>query len=122
MKVIWKSNIVTSQYCQVKVCLKPMISHSKTSQYSKVKVCLKSLISQGKTSQYHKVIVYLKPVISQSKFSGSRKFTLRYQQFEIKEVEMHGQMGNVFKLHSLIQENTLRYRCSRYQELTVSTV
>ena len=120
MKVIWKSNIVTSQYRQVKVCLKPMISHSKKSQYSKVKVCLKTLISQGKT--YHKVKVYLKPVISQSKFSGTRKFTSRYQQFEIKEVEMHGQMGNVFKLHSLIQENTLRYRCSRYRELTVSTV
>ena len=32
-------------------------------------------------SQYHKVKVHPKLRISQGKFSGSRKFTLRYQQF-----------------------------------------
>ena len=34
-------------------------------------------------SQYLKVKVHLKLLISQSKFSVHRKFTLRYQQFEI---------------------------------------
>ena len=35
-----------------------------------------------------KVKVPLKLLISQSKFSGTRKFTLRYQKFEISGVEM----------------------------------
>ena len=39
-------------------------------------------------SGYLKVIVYSKLLISQSKFSGPRKFTLRYQQFEIKGLEL----------------------------------
>ena len=38
-------------------------------------------------SRYLKVEVHLKLLISQSKFSGSGKFTLRYQGFEIKEVD-----------------------------------
>ena len=32
--------------------------------------------------------VHAKLLISQSKFSGPRKFTLRYQWFEISEIEM----------------------------------
>ena len=32
--------------------------------------------------------ISLKQLISQSKFSGPRKFTLRYQKFEITGVEM----------------------------------
>ena len=36
--------------------------------------------------RYFRVEVYPKLLILQSKFSGSRKFKLRYQQFESKEV------------------------------------
>ena len=39
-------------------------------------------------SQYLKVKVHPKLLISQNKFSGPRKFILRYQEFEIKGVEM----------------------------------
>ena len=40
------------------------------------------------SSGYLKVKVNLKPLISQSKFSGPRKFTFRYQLFEMVGVEM----------------------------------
>ena len=36
-----------------------------------------------------------KLLMSQSKFSGPRKFTLRYQQFEVNRVEMYIKIGNV---------------------------
>ena len=49
--------------------------------------------------------------MSQSKFSGPRKFTLRYQQFEITVVEMKRETENVLKFFSLILEGTLRYHC-----------
>ena len=39
-------------------------------------------------SPYLKVQIHPKLLISGSKFSGPRKFTLRYQQFEITGVEM----------------------------------
>ena len=34
-------------------------------------------------------------MISQSKFSGPRKFTLKYQKFELKGVEMQREKRNV---------------------------
>ena len=46
-------------------------------------------------SRYLKVEVHPKLMISQSKFSSPRKFTLRYQQFEIIPAEMKIKIGNV---------------------------
>ena len=57
----------------------------------------------------------LKLLISQSKFSDPRKFTFRYQQFEITRVERH-----VSKLYSLIKEGVREISALKYQELTVS--
>ena len=48
--------------------------------------------------------------MSQSKFSGPRKFTLRYQQFEITVVEMKRGIENMLKFYSLIFKGTLRYQ------------
>ena len=42
---------------------------------------------------YLKVEIHSKPLISQSKFSGTRKFTLRYQWFEMDGDERLGQTG-----------------------------
>ena len=51
-----------------------------------------------------KVKIYPKLLISQSKFSGPRKFTLRYQQFEITGDEIEIMVGIVSKLYALIYE------------------
>ena len=47
-----------------------------------------SLVLNIVNSRYHKVKVHPKQLSSQGKFSGSRKFTLRYQKFEAKGVEI----------------------------------
>ena len=65
-----------------------------------ISLCIKSQLCNTVNSLYLKVKVYPKLLIAQSKFSSPRKFTLRYQQFEIKEVEMLFKIGNVSKIYS----------------------
>ena len=61
--------------------------------------------------------VYLSQLIFQNIFSDPRSFTLRYQQFEIRVVEI--KIGNVSRLYPLIHECILRYQCSTYEQLIV---
>ena len=68
--------------------------------------------------RYLNVKIFPKLQISQSKFSDSRKFILRYQQFEIPGVKISNKKRNETKFYSLKYEDTLRYYCSRYLELT----
>ena len=59
-----------------------------TARY-RLKYCLKGPLSPtqptNQPNRYLKVEVPSKQLISQSKFSGPRKFTLRYQKFELKD-------------------------------------
>ena len=48
----------------------------------------------------HDVEGHLELLRSPSKFPGPRKFTLRYQLFEIKELKCKEKIGNVSKLYS----------------------
>ena len=86
-------------------------------------MCIKELklwILIGTTfnTLYRKVKVHLKLLISQSKFSGTRKFTLRYQLFEIKGNEYVNKNRSVQIKYFDIKIN-LRHQCLRYRELIV---
>ena len=80
--------------------------------------CYPFLSGALNTQIHHSIEVHLKLLISQCKFSGPRKFTLRYQKFEISRVEMQGNIQSVPKLSSLTSEGALRHQCWKC-ELTV---
>ena len=64
------------------------------------------------------VELHPKQLISKDKFSGSRKFTLRYQEFEIQGTETYIQQEICPNNIILMLEGTLKYQCMRYLEMT----